>query len=263
MIVEVKPRRTVKWHGKEKDEDFTRPISIHAAIDPTTMKYQVELSADELKFLAKTNYDLSLDAKPDQPHPTWDSAVGQVKLEYNTMLFDTSSPTELIKLGVVRGAKRHVAPSLEAAENEYPETTHYIYDADVVLSDRVTKIAIKQEANKLLYEMNADEVAKIVFLATNFSTKGKSPNLIRAKADELVEKDPAEFLRWAKMEKEDVSLLSLVEESIEAGTLTKDGPRIMFAGETIGFSTLEVTEYLKKKENQPLLIKLQGSKTKK
>ncbi len=259
MIVEVRPRRTEKWHGKEKDEDFTRPISIVPAPDPATMQYQVELSADEWKYLKSTSYDLSLEYKQDVVHPTWDTALGRVKLENNTMFFDTSVPTDLIKIGVMRASKSRVAPSKEAAETEYPSATHYIHEEDVVLKDKVSKIAIKQEANSLLYTMPPDEIATIVFLSTGEQTAGKNFDLIRAKADDIVEKNPAEFLRWAKMEKEDVSLLSLVETAIESDLLTKDGARIMFNGDTVGFSTLEVAEYLKKKENQPLLLKLKGA----
>jgi hypothetical protein len=263
MIVEIRPRTLDKWHGKKGDEDFTRPVVIVPAIDPATMQYQVEFTADERKFLEKTNYDISLDASPERPHPTWDGPLGQVKLENNTMLFNTGVPTELLKVGIIRGAKNHVAPSLEDAENIYPNTTHYIFDEDVTLADKVSKITIKQEANKLLYEMLPEDIAQIVYLATTMPTKNKSANLIRAKADELVEKDPAEFLRWARMPKEDVSLLSLVEEGIEDGILTKDGPRVMFGGDVIGFSTLEAAEYLKKKENQPLYLKIAGTLKKK
>lgn len=258
MQVQIKPRELLKWHGKTEIENFSRPKTIVAAVDPSTMTYKVEFTAQERELLEKTGYDISTEVVPGRPHPTWDGQAGKLVLEPNTIVLDTSNPLDLLKIGIARGANKHIAPSLKAAENdsEFSEATHYIFSEDVELADRVSKISVKQEANKLLYEMTPDRIATVVMLVENVSVKDRSNDFIRAKADEIVERDPKQFLHWAKMNTEDMALFSLVEAAILEGTIEKHGLRYSFLGEDVGFSKADVVENLRKPENQAIKLKL-------
>jgi len=258
MIVEVRPREGYKWHGKKADMNFSRPKVVVAAVDPDTMKYKVVFTEDELAKLKATNFDLSLEYVPEKPHPTWDGPVGKVKLEPNTMLFDTSVVTDLIKVGVIRGANKHVAPSLEAAENdgEFSSATHFIYSEEVEMADKVAKIAIKQEANSLLYQMTPEKIRNILILATGKNFSGKSDDFTRATADELINKEPSTFLKWAKMNPESLMMASLVEEAIQEGIFVREAGGITWQGSRIGFDRDEVIDYVNKPENQILKAKV-------
>lgn len=258
MIVEIRPREQPTWHGKKADENFSRPITIVPAIDPSTMQYQVSLSDSEWKRLKSTGYDLSLDAKIDTPHPTWDGAIGAVKLEPNTMTFNTDNPIELIKLGVIRAAKTHVAPSLEEADNnsEYSKATHYIFSEEEDVAVKATKIQKKQEANKMLFEMPTEKQAAIATLVLGISTKSRSTDFIRTKADEAVETDPDAVLKWAKMKQEDFTLHTMIQELLLLSVLVKSGGAITWMGETLGYSAEEAIKYLKDPNNQAMRLKL-------
>jgi len=118
MQIIIKPIKREKWHGKSGKESFTRPSLLNALVDSEKMEYCTGLNYQDKTFkdldnpdvmITEAEYyskllkqDLSNRFNPNIPHPFWDSRTATVKLENNTMIFNTSNPLEFIKFKICK-----------------------------------------------------------------------------------------------------------------------------------------------------------------
>ncbi len=98
------------------------------------------MTDEELKsYGEKLGVNLDTTFKTDKPHDFYCSAQGRVKLENNTMIFNTDNVIDAIKVGIMKGSP-FVANSLkEYEEGLYPEATHYIFSEEEEIAVKAKK----------------------------------------------------------------------------------------------------------------------------
>jgi hypothetical protein len=140
-IVEVRPLPIEKWHKKEGKETFSQPKGSQVLYDSKTGKYSTGLTDEEAEQWGKDlGLDLSNKFNPTQEHPTWSMKSWNIRLENNTMFFDTTKLIDKIKVRNMK-ANKFVANSLkEWKEGKWPDATHVIFDESDEADDKETKI---------------------------------------------------------------------------------------------------------------------------
>ena len=139
--VEVRVIEKESWHKKGGKESFKRPITIEALFRKG--KYSIDLSEEELTtYGQKLGVNLDPTFRVDKPHEFYCSAQGRVKLENNTMIFDTNNVLDAIKVGIMKGSP-FVANSLkEYEEGLFGEATHYIFSEEEEIAVKAKKVEI-------------------------------------------------------------------------------------------------------------------------
>ena len=252
--VEVRPIESKRWHNKTGQESFTRPKKIQALVDGSTMKYATGLTEADIKELAKKgiSYDLSAQYNSEAPHPFWDSGMAIIKLENNTMFFDTDNALDFIKIRVMKASK-YVANSMAEYDlGQWPEATHVIFDeaeqAQVLASKVETKNTAIIEASKL----SLDRKIQLILVLGGKNMKNQSADFVAVELDKIITRDAGEFLRYLKMDKKQTASHALVLEALQKSVLRKEGQRIFHMDSPLGIDEIEVAEYLSKDENQDI-----------
>lgn len=256
--IEIKPIDMKKWHGKKGEESFARPQKLQPLVDPSTRQYATGLNEKEIEeYGERLKADLSPHWDPEKPHPFWDSSIPVLKLENNTMILDIAQPINFIKYRVAKASK-YVANSLKSyEEGKYPEATHYIVDEREEVEAKASKVALKNKAVQVSMSLSDERKSEIIMILEGKNVKGQSPSFIVTVLDEIIQKKPEEFLRYAEIEdKELVSNKALVKEALQKSVLTKEGHKIKWFDSVLGDSIDSVAEYLKDTENQELKLML-------
>ena len=256
-LVEVRPIETRKWHGKTGQESFTRPKKSQALLNPETMTYATGLTKEEVAELSKkVNYDLSNHFNSEEPHPFWDSPMSMTKLENNTMFFDISLPLNYIKVKVMKASK-YVANSMADYDaGLFPEATHVIFDESEQAELLAGKVQQEEDAVIAASQMTKDRKIEIILSLGGKNMKGQSDNFVKVELNKLIKKDPAEFLRYNNMDKDELANYALVLEGLQKSVLRKDGHKILYHDSILGMDEIEVAKYLLIPDNQDLKIRL-------
>jgi hypothetical protein len=254
--VEVRPIETKRWHNKTGQESFTRPKKIQALVDGSTMQYATGLSAEDVKELAKkgVNYDLSSNYNSEAPHPFWDSNMAVIKLENNTMFFDTDSPLDFIKIRVMKASKFVANSMVEYELGAWPEATHVIFDEAEQASVMATKVEQKNTAIIEASKLSLDRKIQLILVLGGKNMKNQSADFIAVELDKIITKDAGEFLRFLKMDKKQTASHALVLEALQKSVLRREGQRIFHMDSPLGIDEIEVAEYLAKEENQDIKL---------
>jgi hypothetical protein len=272
MIVEIRPIEKEKWHGKKGEESFQRPITIRALYDPTTMGYATGLNykdiypAEDNKeklteaeyFSRLLKYDLSNVYDPEKPHPFWDGSLGAMKLENKTMLLDTSMPLNYVHYKMLL-ASRYVANSLNDYKNAVtPDATHYIYNKEEEIERKAVKANLLKQAFVLESELPRARKIEIINVLEDANLKDQSDNFIEVTLTRLIENRTKDVLRLMKMNKEDLSIHSMILEALQKGVLRKDKGKeeILYFGDPIGTDIYDTIQNLKKEENQDIKLRI-------
>ena len=252
--VEVRPIETKRWHNKTGQESFTRPKKIQALVDGNTMQYATGLSQADIKELAKkgVNYDLSSNYNSEVPHPFWDSGMAVIKLENNTMFFDTDNPLDFIKIRVMKASK-YVANSMTEYEaGQWQEATHVIFDEAEQAQVLASKVEIKNTAIIEASKLSLDRKIELILVLGGKNMKNQSADFVAVELDKIINKDAGEFLRNLKMDKKQIASHALVLEALQKSILRKEGQRIFHMDSPLGIDEIEVAEYLSKEENKDI-----------
>lgn len=260
-VVEVRPIETDKWHGKTGRDSFSQPKTIQVLYSNETGKYATGLTEEEaIKWGRETGLDLSDRFIPGEEHPYWSSSAAQIKLLNSTMFFNTNKTTDKIKVRNLKASK-YVANSFkEYKEGKWPDATHVIYDESEEADIKASKLEKQKRAIKLADRMTLqDKIAMILILSDGEKfVKNKTPNFIEVTLDELLEDDKklTEFIEYASMNAEDLTIRGQVEEAIYRQLLTREGASIYYLGERIGFSKEEAIEWFRSEDNQRLKVSI-------
>jgi hypothetical protein len=256
--VEVRPIEVIKWHGKMGKESFARAKKVRALVDTEKMQYATGLTQDDIKELKKkgVNYDLSSSFDPDSPHPFWDSNLAAIKLENHTMFFETDNPLDFIKLKVMKASK-YVANSMsELEEGLYPEATHVLFDEAEQAEVLASKIEIEENAILEAHKLSPTKKQQIILILGDKNVKNQSPNFVTVELNKVIKKDPAEFLRYTKLDAAQLANHALVLEALQANILRREGNRIYHMDAPLGLDVVDVVEYISKEENQDIKLLL-------
>ena len=272
MLVEIRPLSIKKWHGKEGKESFTRTKKIQALIDSDTMMYQTGLDNMKTDFkdpktgaeITEVEYygkllgqDLNNIASMIEPHPFWDSNMAVVKLENNTVFFNTNIPLDYIKWKICKASKFVANSIADYNEGLYPEATHYIFDEKETVEAKATKIAMKKKAILECSKLTAEKKRQIVLILTDKILKSNSSDFIEVELDSLIEKNAEAVLNILGRDKDSVVLEAIIKECLFKSVLRKKGHKYMYFDSTLGTSMESTIDYLGKPENQELRFKLQ------
>lgn len=259
MLVEIRPIETKKWHGKEKEESFKRPMKLPALVDGETMRYSTGLSSEDIKYLVdekQVTYDLSSEYNPEKPHVFWDSVLPVIKLENLTQFFNTELALDYIKVKIAKASK-YIANSMrEYEEGLFPEATHVIHDESEEIEIKASKVALKNKAVIEASKLSSEKKAQIILILDGKLLKGKSDETITVAMDALINEKPGEVVRYIGMNKKSVALEAMVTEAIEKNVLQEKGHKIMYHDSVLGVDVADVVQYLELDENQDLKLRL-------
>lgn len=264
MKVQIRPIYRDRWHEKKGNEDFARPKVIRALVDPEELTYATGLTEEEEKeYSAKLKVDLSKQFNLEQPHPFWDSKMGEVKLENRTMIFDTDNSLDFIKIKICK-ASRFVANSLkEYEEGMFPEATHVIFDESEEVEEQASRVEIKKKAIIETSKLSKTRKIQLIMILSadgNYlkakNLKGKSDNFIEVELDKIIESKPKDVLRFLEMNKEDLATQALVLEALQKNVFDKVGHKIMYHDSIIGEDIYDVVKYMNAPENQEFKIRI-------
>lgn len=274
MKIEVRPIKKKQWHGKVGKESFTRTKKLQALVDGRTRQYATGLDNSKKNYIhPKTKepctemeyYEvvLKVDLSPQyiegEAHPFWDSSASLIRLENNTMFFDTELPLDYIKIKVMKESK-YIANSIkDYEEGLYPEATHVITDEAEEVEVKATKVAIKKKAIIESAKLSKDKKIQILLILTGKNLKGKSDDFIEVELDKLIERKAKDVLRYISMESEDIAAHSMILEALQKNVLRKKGHKILYHDSVIGGDIYDVIDYFKKDENQDLKIRIMSA----
>jgi len=233
--VEVRPLPIQRWHNKKNKESFTQPKAVEVLLDEKTGNYATGLTEEETAIYGrKLGVDLSSKYDPNEPHPYWATKASWVYLPNQTQVFDMSKPRDFVKVKNMKASK-FVANSLQDwKDGKYPDATHYIYDEEEQAAGKANKIEKEEEAIIFMHNKPMGMRTALIQILTNKSARGRSPEYVNVEINRLIKEDPFEFLRVAKMSKDEIVLRSALLEAILKGHLTKDKTIISFMGEPLG-----------------------------
>jgi len=257
MIVEVKPIDVKKWHGKEGKEAFGQPKTIEVLCDLTTSKYATGLNSNQVERLQNlTGYDLSDRFDPNKPHPFWSTAAARIKLPNHTILFDTTKPLDEIRVANLKASKFVANSYKEWQDGDFPEATHIIQSEEEEAEVKATKVEKKNKCIAITLGMSQDEKINLVQILSSKSVRGRSANFITVEIDKIIEDKPDEFLRYAKMDKQEVYTRAAVLEAVHRNILTKEGQAIYYMGDKLALDFEDAVTYFMNPQNQKLKVSI-------
>jgi len=262
MRVEVRPLPTKKWHGKEGKDSFTRPKVIEALYDDSLKAYATGLTEEEAReYGRKLGVDLGNHFDPEEPHPTWSTKQFSLKLDNNTVILDTKDLRQHVLVKLMK-ANKWVANSMKSWENgEWPFATHVIFDEEEEVEIKASRASRKALVYQKLAEMSDEEKKSLIWILSNKSLRGKSPNFIVVELDELINGDDSAetFEKLAKLieiPKRDRFAKSTILEAIQRNILIKDGSSIVWMGDHIANSVDDAAAWLSSPDNQTIKAKI-------
>lgn len=259
-IVEVRPLPKEKWHKKSGKESFSQPKGSQVLYNPKTGKYDTGLTEQEAEEWGKElGLDLSDKFTPDQEHPTWGLKAFNIRLENNTMIFDTSRLIDKIKVRNMKASK-FVANSLkEWKEGLWDEATHVIFDEADEIEDKATKLEKRRKATRLVDKMTPSEKVSMILILNGKFMKNKSNSAIDVELEEAIEESPDKldtFLKYASIDAKDFALRGQVLEALHRQILTREQEAVYYHGERIGYDVDDAVEWFKNPDNQKLKVSI-------
>lgn len=263
MLVEIRPLPQTKWHGKKNKESFAQPKDIEVLYDNKLGAYATGLTPEEAEKYGKImGVDLSSNFNPNEPHPYWSSKAATIRLPNHTLIMDTDKPIEFVKVKNCKASKKVANSMREWQEGKWPDATHVIFDETEEVNLKATKIALKNECVMMLAKMSDEDKANMVQILSEKTVRGRSTDFINVEVDDLIENKASEFLKYAKMGREEVFVRAAVLECIYKNILTKEGSAVFYMGEQIGFSTEEAIQWFKSPQNSKMKVAILDKLTK-
>lgn len=251
MLVKIKPIEVEKWHGKSGKESFGQPLKLKALYNKKTGRYSTGLKEEDRIRLEKlTNFDLSDNFNPQQPHPFWDTEAATVTLPNHTIILNTSIPLDEIKYFITKASDFVANTESEYAEGKYPSATHVIFDEEEEVKIKATKAAIRTEAYKKALKMSVEQKRQIILILNGKNVRNQSNDFIEVEMDDILTKQPEMFLEYVDRDKAYLSTKAMVLEGIYKSVLSKRGDSIYYMDELLGATIDDAVNYLNDPKNQ-------------
>lgn len=258
--IQVRPLDVDKWHGKKGKESFTGTFTVTPLVDAATGKYKTGLTEEEETEYGKL---LRVDLNPRynrlKPHEFWDSESAAIRLENRTNFIDKEDPIGFIHTKTLLASK-YIANSMkEWQEGLWPDALFVIVDEDTDSEIEASKLNLINECIIKSAELTDERKSSIILILGGKITKGKSPNYITVELNKLIQKQPKDVLRLINSDKKALATEAMVLEALQRDILQKAGHRVMYMDSVIGEDVFSAAEYLEKKENQELKIRILNS----
>ena len=176
----------------------------------------------------------------------WDTFA--IKIGKRDLIINTDKPEGELQYLFLKKHKR-VA---DGVKNINPSTDYVLVDKDVEATEANKVNKVKREAYREFDKMNLEEMRKCLRL---FGTKADSLSneLVEAKLNECIEKDPAKFIRiWVKNPDKEINFI--IEEALSKNIIRKNRASYYYGTDLIGNGIEDVIAYLKDKKNQELYL---------
>lgn len=257
-IIQVRPIEKEEWHGNSGLNSFTAPKVIQALVSLDTGKYATGLSQEDRTRLEKaTGFDLSDNYTPGTPHPFWSSPAAKVVLENGTNIFKTENPLDEIKVSILKASDMVANSQTEYNEGHFPNAIFIIFDEEEEVEVKASKLAIKNKVIVELQKLSKDRKIEIVQILLGLSVRKQSEDYIDLKIDECIEKKGAEVvLDLINRDKTRTAVHSMIIEALYKSVLRKEGSRIYYMDDELGFDMESAIDYLSDKKNQALKVQI-------
>lgn len=181
---------------------------------------------------------------PDSTY--WDTFA--IKIGKKDVLINTDNTEDYLKYLFLKGHKR-VAQGLDKVT---PSTDYVLInkEAEAEQANRVNKT--KREAYRAMDKMSLEEMRKCLRVY-GIKADSMSNELVEAKLNELVEKDPAKFMRvWVENPNKEMNFI--IEEALSKNILRKNRATYYFGTDVIGNGIEDVIAFLNDKKNQEIKL---------
>lgn len=256
-MIEVRPLPKKKWHNKIGKESFTNPIDIEVLYDKETGKFATGLDDEETAKYSKL-LGVTLDAQWNvaEPHPYFSTKAATIRLPNYTRIFNTDRPAEYVMWKNMKASKFVANSMKEWEEGKWPEATHFIYDENEEVNLKASKVNMRDECVLIKTKMSADDKANMVQILSQKTVKGRSDDFINVEIEAIINEKPGEFLKFAKMGREEVDVRAKVLECISRNILTKEAGSVYYMGELIGMDYEDAVNWFKDPNNSKLKISI-------
>lgn len=253
------PSKEQPWHGKTGEESFKVPSKCDVLVNADTNTYATGLTDAEAKeYGAILGLDLSNKFDRSTIHPTWTSNAFTIILGEATQVFDTTKPRDFVKVKILKASKL-VANSMKEYEmGEFPYATHVIDDEQQEMERKASKIESKTMAWELMPKLSMEDKCDIIQILRNKSLRNKPASFVNVEIDEIINENAAEFIKFAKMNKETTFIHALIKEALYRNVLTKEGNAIHFMGDFLAASEDDAITYFKDPNQQRLKATIIG-----
>lgn len=250
----IKNRR--RFHKLDTDA-LDQPIGLRCPVNDTTMLYDIGLTEDEIQWLnTSLNIRLTFDYVRSTPNMFWDSNMFKLTLSKDVLILKPKeSPKDFI-LWKIALSSNQVANSKSDYDNgESSGATHYIYDEFETERVKSGKIGVLNQARKLSFELTPTLKVQILKVLENGSDYSQiSSSLLDVKIDDAMNRDPAEFIKFCKMDSKDLALRSITIEAIARNIIRKNNNGYFFRDTYLGFNLDDVMGAMLNPENQDMKI---------
>lgn len=258
MKVEIKPIDDKSgWLDMQKDQSFKRPVTIEALVDNEKGIYVTGLDeTDQKKYSKMIGIDLSNKLQYENgniaEHAFYHSKIGRIKLENNTMIFNTENPIDYVKYALMK-ASPFVANSINEIDH-FPEATHYISSEEEEVELKANKLAIRNTCILEAAKLTPAEKASVVSILSTKTIKNRSDNFIDVEINNIIDEKPEEFLKTIKLDKQELSVRSNILDALRRNILTKEGLSICYMGEVIAEDYESAVKWFKDPQNQKIKV---------
>lgn len=259
MKVEVRPLDMPKWHKKTGKDSFAQSKVLEVPINGKTGKYETGLTEEETEKYGKIlGVDLSDIVLPEAAHPFWSTKAAWITLPNHTVIFDTSNPRDFVKVKNLKANNRVANSMREWEEGLFPQATHVIYDESEEIEAKAKKAELHEAAIAILSKLTLEDKISIATVLSNggLSINKQSANFVTVEMHNLINKDVREFLRVAKMGKEEVNLRAKIFQMADKEILTRSGGAYYYMGDMIGLTVEDVIVFFKDPKNIKLRVLL-------
>jgi hypothetical protein len=254
--VKVKPLSKTKWHGKAETEDFTRPFTLEVLVGRNG-KYATGLNQKEIEEYGK-DLGVNLDDKfnPDKPHEFWSTKQAWIELPNHPIVLDKSNIRDKIKIANLKASK-YVANSMEELEKGmWPDAIFVMYDEEEEVTSKASKIETKNQCVLLASKMSKEKKIQLIRILENRSADNQSDSWITTMVDEMINKHSVDFIKYANMDKEELTIRSVILKALENNVLRKEGMLIYYYSDPIAPSFEEAVAWFKDPNNQEMKIRI-------
>lgn len=188
----------------------------------------------------------------------WDTF--KIQLGKDELTLDKSNPFQYLEYKVLLANNEEVAPSLEELRSKRKATYKYVLvDAQQEASLSSKEADLEETAWSLYGELKNDRVRMLDILGIfgRKLTTDSTDDMIRSNIKNIMKDDLREFVTIANDSNLDVKIF--ITKCVSAGLIQKRANIYSIpGGEKIGNTLFEAAEYLKKPENQEILLSLEA-----
>jgi hypothetical protein len=252
----LKPIMTEKWHGlhkvgRTKFQDTQDVIQV--LYDRKQGALATGLDSDTETRLSSS---LGVSLANNSANEFWHDF--KIKLLDQTMIFNTNNPIEELQVYVLKASKFIANSQKELDAGQWPNAKYVIYDEKTELEKQAAEVEIKAKAIDTFNKLSSEKKLDMLKLYGK-AVENSSNDFVYTKLYEIVENDPADFMRQANKSPEEIKVKSLIFDLEKLGILRRKGTAYLYNDQQVGFDYEDTVSYLLNPGNQELLVKLKDS----